>query len=78
MGKLNKIQVPTFFLSVLDDPIINENLYPFKEFEANPNILGGFTKRGGHCGHFSGGLKPYQWFPQPLVEFFDFIEKKKN
>lgn len=75
-GKIHTIQKPTMFISTYDDPIIRPDLYPFKEFEGNPNVIGAFTKRGGHCGHISGGLMPYQWFPQPILEFLNFMEKE--
>lgn len=58
VGKLHMIKVPTFFLNAIDDPTINAELYPFKELENNENIVAGFTNRGGHCGHFTGGLTP--------------------
>ena len=76
VGRLHKIKVPTFFLNAIDDPCINESLYPYKEFENNDFIVAGFTKRGGHCGHFTGGLRPFQWFPIPYMEFLDHIESK--
>jgi len=59
MGKIHKIKIPTFFLNCRDDPCIRPDFYPFKEFENNENVIAGFTKRGGHCGSFTGGLKPY-------------------
>jgi predicted alpha/beta-fold hydrolase len=68
------IKKPTFFLNCIDDPTINPELYPYEEFKANPNILGGFTRRGGHCGHFTGTLIPKQWFPNVYLHFLDFIE----
>ena len=75
-GKINKIKVPTFFLQCYDDPCINPELYPFKEFTKNENVIAGFTQRGGHCGSFTGGLKPVQWFPIPLLEFLEFLQVK--
>ena len=74
IGKVHKIQTPTFFLSAHDDPIIRKDLYPFKEFEGNPYVIAGFTKKGGHCGHVAGGFKPNQWFTLPLMEFLNFNE----
>lgn len=77
-GNINKIRIPTFFLQCHDDPCIRPDLYPFKEFTKNENILAAFTQRGGHCGSFTGGLKPVQWFPQPLIEFLEFIELRSR
>ena len=75
VGQLHKIRVPTFFLNCIDDPIIDSNLYPYKELENNDYVISGFTKRGGHCGHFTGGFRPYQWFPQVYIEFLEHLEK---
>jgi predicted alpha/beta-fold hydrolase len=55
--------------------MINPELYPYKELESNPHIIAGFTKRGGHCGHFTGGIIPKQWFTEVYWRFLDFIEK---
>lgn len=74
MGQIHKIQTPTFFLSCRDDPCIRPDLYPFKEFENNENVIAGFTERGGHCGAFTGGIRPIQWFPTPFIEFLEFME----
>lgn len=58
-GCLHKIKVPTIFLNAEDDPCFDGKLNPIKEFEgASDHILLAFTKRGGHCGHFTGGLIP--------------------
>lgn len=47
------------FLNAEDDPCFDGKLNPFKEFEgASDYILLAFTKRGGHCGHFTGGIVP--------------------
>ena len=46
------------FFSSIDDPTINHELNPYKEFENNENIIGCFTTRGGHCGHFTGRIIP--------------------
>ncbi len=78
VGKLNAIKVPTLFLNSIDDPTMSEEFNPYHEFENNPNIIGAFTKKGGHCGHFSGGLLPYQWFPVLKLEFLDFLEEKSK
>jgi predicted alpha/beta-fold hydrolase len=78
VGHLQKIKVPTFFLNAIDDPIIDPKLYPYKEMENNENIFMATTKRGGHCTHFTGKLRPSQWFPKPFLEFMEFIESKSK
>eukprot|EP00347_Sterkiella_histriomuscorum_P006268 403353420 len=80
-GHINKIKIPTFFLQCHDDPCLDPNLYPMKEFTKNEYVIAGFTQKGGHCGSFTGGLKPVQWFPTPLLEFLEYIqvsEKKEK
>ena len=68
-GRLHHIKLPTLFLNAEDDPCFNPELYPFKEIEgASDHLLVGYTKRGGHCGHFTTGkgtmsLVPQQWHP---------------
>lgn len=57
---------------------MSEEFNPYHEFENNPYIIGAFTKKGGHCGHFSGGFLPYQWFPVMKLEFLDFLEQKSK
>jgi len=66
------------FVSSIDDPTINPEFNPYKEFENNDNIIGCFTRRGGHCGHFTGGIIPRQWFPSPMLEFLDYLESRSR
>ena len=61
-------------MNALDDPCISPENYPFKEFEYNDNIIFGYTKRGGHASHFTGGFRPVGWYPAPLLEFFDYLD----
>ena len=62
----------------MDDPCIKPTLYPYKEFENNDNILVAMTNRGGHCGHLTGNVRPYQWHPKFFMEFLDFVETKSK
>lgn len=76
-GRLHKIKVPTFFLNGKDDPCINKELYPFKEFENNDLVITAMTEKGGHCSHFTGSfIRPYQWFPALYMEFLEFLENR--
>ena len=74
-GHLHKIRVPTFFLNAIDDPIIDPKTYPFKEMESNEYVVMATTLRGGHCTHFTGKLRPQQWFPKPFLQFLDFLSR---
>ena len=64
------------FFSAIDDPTINQEFNPYKEFESNENIIGCFTTRGGHCGHFTGRIIPRQWFAEPMIEFLEYLESR--
>ncbi|CDW77448.1 embryogenesis-associated protein emb8-like [Stylonychia lemnae] len=77
-GKIHKIRTPIMFLNSEDDPCIQKELYPFKECEGNEFTLLAMTKRGGHCSHITGGVRPFQWFSAPCMEFFEFLENKKR
>lgn len=74
---MHLVHVPTLFLNAEDDPCINPTLYAFKEFEvASDYVILAMTKRGGHCGYFTGGLMPKQWHPTLFLEFYQFLESK--
>lgn len=47
------------FMNADDDPCFDGKLNPFKEFEGTSDyILLAYTKRGGHCGYFTGKIIP--------------------
>ena len=43
VGRIHMIKVPTLFLNCIDDPTIKPDIYPYKEFENNDNIMAAFT-----------------------------------
>jgi len=47
-GCLRHVEVPTLLVGAADDPVCFECLTPYKEIEANPNLVLGMTARGGH------------------------------
>lgn len=59
LGRLYKVRVPVFFLGSLDDPVVHRDTYAIKEIENNDMVIAGYTKRGGHCGHFSAGFSHF-------------------
>jgi predicted alpha/beta-fold hydrolase len=65
-------------MGALDDPCISVDNYPYKELETNPKVITAFTKSGGHASHFTGGFRPASWYPEPLLEFFEFLENNKR
>lgn len=71
---LDKVKIPLFFLSALDDPIIGSKQIPLSQ--TNENILIGVTSAGGHLSHFEGLVFPHkQWFPEPSFEFLSHFIK---
>lgn len=69
-NKMNRIKVPFFFLSAIDDPIMGPYIPEMDDI--NENVIVGQTKYGGHCGYFTGRCLPVQqWFPAPTFEFID-------
>ena len=61
---LNDIKIPMLFINSLDDPvvryiicIVRNEVIPYDECKANPNIILGTFPSSGHIGFFSG-LKP--------------------
>lgn len=76
IGRLDNITVPTFYMQALDDICVNEMNYPYKEIEANQNLIIGTTKQGAHCCFFTGSIIPEQWFPSPYQKFLNFLESR--
>jgi len=54
---LGNISVPTLILSAMDDIVSSPRLFPMEEMRANPRIYTVLTRRGGHIGWCSGGLR---------------------
>mmetsp|Transcript_55269 Transcript_55269/g.63201 ORF Transcript_55269/g.63201 Transcript_55269/m.63201 type:complete len:421 (+) Transcript_55269:127-1389(+) len=69
---LDKIAIPTFCLHSRDDPVCIEGCIPHDKIEKNHNIVMMKTKRGGHIDFFSG-LSPRRWWPDPCIEYFNFM-----
>jgi predicted alpha/beta-fold hydrolase len=70
---LDKIAIPVFALSSLDDPIIHHEGLPVEEFKKWDNLLLMTTEAGGHVGFYEGHLWPKRWFHLPCLEFLDAI-----
>lgn len=68
---LYNIKIPLFFINAEDDPMIGTNSYPIQEVKRNPNLLLGTTKSGGHIGYLTGIRDCYQWFVEPVYEYFN-------
>jgi len=77
---LDKIKVPTFALQARDDWVCNEQFNPFEEVaRKGSNVILGMTEKGTHCCHIAGSFgKPYQFYPLPIMRFFDHIEANKK
>lgn len=66
---IKDVQVPLLCLNALDDPIANPACIPYKEIEANPNVVLATTEEGGHLGWFENTNNPTRWMIKPLSEF---------
>lgn len=56
------------------------DFYPWKDIQANNNILAAITPRGAH-GNFLVGRKRDRWFKKPMTDFLkavDQYEEKKK
>lgn len=62
---IESIRVPTLLLHSADDPFLPANAVPRAAAERNPNIVAGFTERGGHQGYVAGR---WPWAPEFWVE----------
>lgn len=71
---LHKITLPTLIVTPLDDPIMGEKCYPYKEAKENSNITFETPQYGGHIGFSSLKDFPY-WQEERIFSFFNFIEK---
>jgi predicted alpha/beta-fold hydrolase len=49
--RIPSIKVPSLFLNAIDDPIIGERAIDYEVFKANPNVVLGTTRYGGHIGY---------------------------
>eukprot|EP01126_Amoeba_proteus_P012461 TRINITY_DN1512_c0_g2_i19.p1 TRINITY_DN1512_c0_g2~~TRINITY_DN1512_c0_g2_i19.p1 ORF type:complete len:236 (+),score=37.20 TRINITY_DN1512_c0_g2_i19:661-1368(+) len=72
------ISIPTFFISAIDDPIINPNTIPVGLCRSLQNIALILTNRGGHCA-FLEGLCPtgISWADRVILEISDVLTKNK-
>jgi len=71
---MGKIEIPTFMLNALDDPLTPEPLFEFPKKIVEENKDGVFvvTKHGGHLGFYEGGLiwpNKTTWLEHALLEY---------
>lgn len=72
---LDKIDIPTLILTPLDDPMMGEECYPFKECAANHHITFECPEYGGHVGFSSFTDYPY-WHEERIASFVRDIIRK--
>lgn len=67
---LTEIRLPTLLLQAQDDPFLPDGL-PTAEVEANPHLIPGFTKGGGHVGFVEGAhpAAPSFWADEEAARF---------
>jgi|694.fasta_scaffold00848_58 predicted alpha/beta-fold hydrolase len=68
---LNKIQIPTYILSSLDDSFLAKDCYPFSEAEHNKFIFLECSSHGGHCGFIELNLRGISYAEQEVVNFLN-------
>ena len=76
--EIDKIKIPLFALSSLDDPIITAKGIPFEAFKVSDNAILMATTNGGHVGWFTGNFKVSRWYPVPCIEFFEAIYQRSK
>lgn len=68
------IEVPTYILTPLDDPMMGEGCYPYEECKKNKNIKFDTPKYGGHVGFPSFKNYPYV-LEENIYEFVNSVDK---
>jgi predicted alpha/beta-fold hydrolase len=68
---LNKIQIPTYILSSLDDSFLAKDCYPFSEAEHNKFIFLECSSHGGHCGFIELNPRGISYAEQEVVNFLN-------
>jgi predicted alpha/beta-fold hydrolase len=68
---LNKIQIPTYILSSLDDSFLAKDCYPFSEAEHNQFIFLECSSHGGHCGFIELNPRGISYAEQEVVNFLN-------
>ena len=78
--QVTKIKVPTFTLGACDDQIVDDwAVTPRKQAcDPNSNVCVAMTDFGAHCCHLTGKFLPESWYPYPCMEFFEFLESRKQ
>ena len=69
-----KVNIPMFFLSAEDDPMVHKVVIPFKECIANPLVILATHPTGGHCSYYRG-IIPKSWFYLPCFDFINQVER---
>lgn len=67
-SKLDKITIPSYILLAMDDPMVDDEFYPYKQAQENSNLILHITEDGGHVG-FVDFSKKYFWSEYMMLEF---------
>ena len=74
---LNEIKVPLFSLEADDDQICDPGCVPHDLARSKgSSVCIGNTKCGAHVCHMKGSIVPQTWYEEPIMEFFNFMEKR--
>ena len=66
------INTPTLMVNALNDPILGDNCYPYKEAEENSNLYLETPDHGGHLG-FTLSNKPFSYMELRAEEFLNSV-----
>lgn len=61
-----------------DDPLVDIEKIPFKEFKNNPNCITIVSEHGGHLGMLSGTLSLKGMLKEPIMNFFKLVDVMRN
>lgn len=73
LPKLDSVRKPTLIIHSQDDPIVSVDCLPVKECLANPNLIVGLVKKGGHVCFFQGLTGQKRWYPLVSSEYLDSV-----
>jgi uncharacterized protein len=65
---LGKVTIPSYILLAMDDPMVDDQFYPYEQARQNQNLILHITKHGGHVG-FADFSHKYFWSEYIMMKF---------
>lgn len=76
---MDNIKVPTLGFGAMDDQVCNYQVSPFDKIKSKgSNVMMASSAHGAHANHISGTFNIELWYPEPFMEFINFIESKNT